>query len=154
MQHAFAPQAPGVLGAFTHFFAALQHDGLEPHLRQQQRGKNPAGTKTHHHGAHGRGGFCLGNGVVSLVGCGANVWVACQALQQRSFLRRVAERHVDDVDQQQLLLAGVVAAFVNGVAVHSAGGKPQCLCNQGAQGGFKMVKRQLEFGQSEHGENL
>ena len=80
--------------------------------------------------------------------------VARQALQQCYLLRGVIEGHVDDVNQQQLLLAGVIAAFVNGVVVYIAWHDPQGLCNQGAQGGFKMVKRQLEFGQSEHGENL
>src|SRR5450830_650299 len=34
VEHTFAPQAPGVLGAFAHFLAALEDDRLEAHLRQ------------------------------------------------------------------------------------------------------------------------
>jgi hypothetical protein len=37
-----APQAPGVLRAFAHRLAALQHDRAETHLRQHQRGDNAA----------------------------------------------------------------------------------------------------------------
>ena len=45
-QDILAPQRPGVLRAPPHVTAALEHDGLESHLRQQQRGKQSAGTET------------------------------------------------------------------------------------------------------------
>ena len=44
-QDILAPQRPGVLRAATHVAAALEHDGLEAHLREQQRGEQPAGPK-------------------------------------------------------------------------------------------------------------
>ena len=34
IEHRFAPQAPGIFGAFAHDFAALQNDWFEAHLRQ------------------------------------------------------------------------------------------------------------------------
>jgi hypothetical protein len=55
IQHAAAPQAPGVLGALAHLLAALQHDGPQPHLRQQQRGEDAAGPKPT---TSGRGRSC------------------------------------------------------------------------------------------------
>ena len=44
-QDVLAPQRPGVLRAPAHVAAALQHDGLEAHLREQQRGEQAAGTE-------------------------------------------------------------------------------------------------------------
>ena len=44
-QDFLAPQRPGVLRALAHVAAALEHDGLEAHLREQQRGKQTAGPK-------------------------------------------------------------------------------------------------------------
>ena len=40
VEHVVAPQSPGVLGAFAHRLAALQHDRPEAHLRQDQRGED------------------------------------------------------------------------------------------------------------------
>ena len=45
---ALAPQAESVLGAFAHRLAALQDDRTEAHLRQDQGGKQPAGTAADH----------------------------------------------------------------------------------------------------------
>ncbi len=46
-QRVLLPQRPGVAGATAHVAAAFQHDGLEAHLRQQQRREQAAGTKAH-----------------------------------------------------------------------------------------------------------
>ena len=65
--------------------------------------------------------------------------------------RRVAERDVNDVDQQQLLLARVVAALVDVVAGQLSGRDAQGLDDQRRQGGLVMVQRELELGQTQHG---
>jgi hypothetical protein len=51
VQHAAAPQAPGVLGALAHRLAALQHDRPQAHLRQHQRGEDAAGPEADDHRA-------------------------------------------------------------------------------------------------------
>ena len=45
VEHALAPQAPGVLGALAHRLAALQDDRPQAHLRQDQRGEEAAGPE-------------------------------------------------------------------------------------------------------------
>ena len=42
IEHALAPQPPGVLRALAHALAALQHDRSQPHLRQHQRREDAA----------------------------------------------------------------------------------------------------------------
>lgn len=85
VQNLFAPQAPGVLGAFADLFAALQDDGFKPHLCQQQGRKNSAGAKTNHHGPHGRRGIGMGHRVVVLVRRGPDVRVGFELLEQTRF---------------------------------------------------------------------
>ena len=83
----FAPQAPGVLGAFTHGLAAFEHDGLETHLRQRQGSEHAARPKAHHHRA--LAGRCtkIGGGLAGRVpghvGGGLDVGMLVKLLQQR-----------------------------------------------------------------------
>ena len=56
VEHALAPQAPGVLGALAHRLAALQHDRPQAHLRQHQRGEDAAGAEADDHRARPRRG--------------------------------------------------------------------------------------------------
>ena len=115
VEHFFAPQAPGVFGAFTHRFAALQHDRFEAHLRQRQGGEHAARPKAHHHRAlaffHTKTGRGLARRVPSHVGCGLDVGVLFKLLQQAVFGGCVMQRQVHDVNRQQVGLAGVKAAF-------------------------------------------
>ena len=72
IEHAAAPQAPGVLGALAHRAAALEHDRAEAHLRQQQRGEEAAGAEADDHrprrGAGGEVGRRPGDEAVAGVG--------------------------------------------------------------------------------------
>jgi len=77
--------------------------------------------------------------------------MAVKLRNQLLFQRRAAERDMRDVDQQQLLLARVVAAFVNMVAGQLSGRDAQGLDNQRRQGGLVVVQRELELGQTQHG---
>ena len=45
VEHALAPQAPGVLGAFAHLATAFQHDRAQAQLRKHQRRKQAEGAK-------------------------------------------------------------------------------------------------------------
>ena len=49
VEHALAPQAPGVLGALAHCLAALQDDRPEAHLRQHQAGEEAARPEADDH---------------------------------------------------------------------------------------------------------
>ena len=113
VEHMLAPQAPGVLGALAHCFAALQHDRLEAHLRQHQRRKNAAGAKAHHHRAQRPSR----PGPAPPAGKPCRVWARCAGcrvlLQQGRFLLGLGQRHIDDVDHQHLRLAGIKTAFEN-----------------------------------------
>ena len=51
LQNTFAPQAPGVLGAFAHRLATLKHDGPKTRLRQDQCCKQAARAGANNHGA-------------------------------------------------------------------------------------------------------
>ena len=51
IQHRLAPQAPGVLRALTHDFAALQNNRTKSHLRQQQACEQAAWPAADHHWA-------------------------------------------------------------------------------------------------------
>ena len=92
--------------------------------------------------------------VVSQVGRAADVRVAGELRDQLLFQRRAAERDVRDVDQQQVFLARVVAAFMDVVAGQFGGRDAQGLDDQGRQRGFIVVQRELELGQTHHGSVL
>ena len=105
-----APQRPGVLRAPAHVAAAFEHDGLEAHLRQQQRGKQPAGTESDDEGPLGELRRRLGNRVIGGVGREADLAILREALEHR---RLVGDLHIDDADEEDagVLLARVVAAL-------------------------------------------
>jgi len=159
MQLALAPQAPGVLGALAHRLAAFQHDGLEAHLRQHQRGKDAAGPETHHHGPQRQIGGRLANRLPGHVGRGLDVRAARVPGQQHGFARRVGQGQVDDVDRQQVGLARIEAALVHVHAGNVGRGDAQDLDGLGAQrvqwmfGGVGRHggQRQLDFGKADHG---
>ena len=81
LEHLFAPQTPGVLGALTHRGAAFDHDWLEPHLCQHQGRKDAARPKAYHHGALALGvapvARGMGWGLPSHGRCGVDVGVLC-----------------------------------------------------------------------------
>ena len=99
VEHAFTPQAPGVLGALAHFLAALEDDRLEAHLRQQQAGKNAAGAKTDHDRAFGQPLRRLAHYVVADVRRRVDVTVIGEPEQQGGFALHV---QVDGVNEAQL----------------------------------------------------
>ena len=88
-----APQRPGVLRAPAHVAAALEHDGLEPHLRQQQRGKQPAGAEADHEGplASSSAG-ALRNRVIGGVGRDADLAILREALEHRGLVGAPSHR--------------------------------------------------------------
>ncbi len=110
-QDLLAPQRPGVLRSAPHIAAALEHDGLEPHLREQQRGKQPAGTEADRRcGRSVRRRRRLGDRVIGGVGREADLAILREALEH---CRLVGDLHVDDADEEDagVFLARVVAAF-------------------------------------------
>ena len=73
-----------------------------------------------------------------------------KALEQL-LLKRGGQGHMGDIDQQQLLLARVVAALVHLHLLERGHGHAQGLGNQRWQCLWGMVQRQLELGQAQHG---
>ena len=150
LQQVLAPQAPGVLRALTHRLTALQHDGLEAHLRQDQCRKNATGAKAHDHGAmlHLRG--CGGHRVVGHVGAGADVGVACKLGEQVGFPCG-GYIHVNDIDPKQCRFACVKTALEYREVCDVSRRDAQGLGDQRRQGLGRVVQREFEFGQANHG---
>ena len=82
-------------------------------MRQHQRGKHAAWAKADDDRSVGEVVGCTAHRVVGHVGRGADVRVLLVSLQQRRLPLGLYQAQVDDVDHQQLGLAGVEAAFVN-----------------------------------------
>ncbi len=81
----------------------------------------------------------MGHRVVVLVRRGADVRVAFKLLEQACFQRGGRQLYIDDVDQQQFLLACIVAAFVNAVAEEVARGNAQGFGDQQGERVIRMV---------------
>ena len=79
------------------------------------------------------------------------MWVAFKLQKQLRFKRLTGHIDISDVHQQQLLLARVVAALVDGVAGHLSGCNAQGFGYQCRQSVARVVERELEFGQANHG---
>src|SRR5690606_9772608 len=110
VEHALAPQAPGVLGALAHFLATFEDDRLEAHLRQQEAGEDAARAETDHDRALLQASRGLANELVGYVRGWADGAIVGEFAEQFGF---VAGFQVDGVDEQQLavLLARIVAAL-------------------------------------------
>jgi len=141
LQAVLAPQAPGVLGALAHAFTALQHDGAQPHLCQQECCEYAAGAKTHHHRARWQHRAGLARQQVGHVGRGADVRVLLQLRKQPGLLARVVQGHINNKDRQQICLAGVKAAFEHLQLRNRRRFQPQDLGTQGLERGHGVGSR-------------
>jgi hypothetical protein len=148
IQHMLAPQPPGVLRALAHRLAALQHNGLEAHLRQHQRGEDAAGAEADHQRTFRQVLRRVADEVVVHVRRRRQVAVVAEFLQQR---RLVFHLDVDRINhQQRVLFARIVAALENAEADKLIVRQFQALQNRRAQGFRRMVEREFEFSQSQH----
>ena len=147
VEHAFTPQAPGVLGALAHFGAAFEDDRLEAHLRQQQAGEDSARAETDHDRALAQVARRLADEFVADIRRHVDVTVVGELAQH---LGLVAHFEVDGVDEAQFggLFARVVAALEQGEIEQVIAGDAQALHDGRAQVFFGMVDWQLEFSDS------
>lgn len=147
VEHAFTPQAPGVLGALAHFLAAFEDDRLEAHLCQQQAGKDAARAETDHDRALLQACRGLADKLVGDVWGWADVAIIGELAEQLGF---VAGFQVDGVDEQQfaVLLARIVAALEQVEAEQLLVADAQALDDGFAQRFVGMVQGQLQFGDS------
>ncbi|MNS49428.1 hypothetical protein D3C72_820360 [compost metagenome] len=123
VEHAFAPQAPGVLGALAYFGAAFEDDRLEAHLRQQQPGENPARAEADDDRPHAQIGRRLADFLVADIRRHVDVTVIGKLVQYR---RLIANFKVDGVDEAQFggLFTRIVAALEQGEIEQIIAGKP------------------------------
>jgi hypothetical protein len=150
VEHVLAPQAPGVLGPFAHVLAALQHDGVQAHLRQQQCREDAARAEADHHWPELGRYVCVVRMPVHHVRAAHHVRVAGETGQQRIFVDAGVKRQVDDVDLHQLGLARVEAALEDGVAGDGRSGQAELALDGFGKGLLGVVERQLDFGDSDH----
>ena len=133
IEHAAAPQAPGVLGAFAHHLAAIEDDRAEAHLRQDQAGEQAAGAGADHHRA--RAGAVrrrLRDEAIVGVGRRHHMAVVGEPGEQRGF---VAHRDVDRIDEQDRgLPARVIGAAGDAVIEQILGRDAQSRDDGGGQG--------------------
>ena len=154
IEHALAPQAPGVAGALAHGLAAFQHDRAEAHLRQQQGAEDAARAEAHHHRAQRQIGGGVRRRHVAHVGRARHARIAGQPREQRVLergRRRSGERHVDDVDLQQVGLAGIEAALVDVDAFDGGGVDAEQALHGAIERIGGRIERELDFRESEHG---
>jgi|GEM_PF-4971519 len=151
-QGLLAPQRPGVLGAAAHILAALQHDGLEAHLCQQQRGEQPTGAEAYHQRPLGQIRWSLTDRVVAGIRRRAHVVVVGKARQD---CRLVTNLDVEDVDEQDdaVLLARIVAALEHAEVQQVGVTDVQTLDDGLAQRIGGMIEGQGQFGDANHGSN-
>jgi len=150
VEHALAPQAPGVAGALAHGLAAFEHDGPEAHLREHQRREDAAGAEADHHGPQRQAFGRAGRRCVAHVGRVLDVWVARVLREQGGFEFRVGQLHVADVDGEQFDLARIEAALVYVVGSDRFEGDAERLSDQCGQRLWRVVEREFEFGDSQH----
>ena len=148
-QHILAPQCPGVLGSAPHIAATFEHDGLEPHLRKQQRGKQPAGAESDHDGPLGEIRRCFGNRVIGGVRREADLAVLLEALQH---CRLVGDLRLHDADEENggVLLARVVTAFEQRVFEQFRIADLQAFDDGSPQRFGRVIERQRQFSDAQH----
>ena len=151
-QDLLAPQRPGVLGTAAHILAALEHDGFEAHLCEQQRGEQSAGAEAHHQRALAQIGWRLAHRVVIGVWRWTHVVVIGKARQDG---RLVAGLQIDDVDEQNdaVLLARIVAALEYGEIQQIGVADVQAFDDGLAQLIGGMIKGQGQLVDANHGGN-
>jgi hypothetical protein len=148
-QHRAAPQAPGVLGPVTHRLAALDDDGLQTHLRQDQRRQKPAGTGADHDRA--RTAPALGRHdreLVAEVRGRLHMRIAVMPLQHGILIPHHGIDRVDQLDRG--FLARIVAAPEHGEADQVFLRDAQLGQHRRFQRGRFMVQRQGQVGQADH----
>ncbi|MCY1510359.1 hypothetical protein D9M68_447340 [compost metagenome] len=151
-QDLLAPQCPGILGAAAHILAALQHDGFEPHLREQQRREQSTGAEAHDQRPLAQIGRRLSYRIVVGVRGRADIVVIGKARQD---CRLIAGLQIDDVDEQNdaVLLAGIVAALEHGEVQQVGVADIQAFDNGLAQFIGGVIEGQRQFVDANHGGN-
>ena len=155
VEHALAPQAPGVFRSLAHFLAPLQHDGTQAHLGQNQRRENAARTEAHHQRTQAP--FCMEidrrmpHEVVTRVGRWAHMGVGCETLQHIDLQGLGGQFAVNGVDQDDgRFLARVMAALENGERMQVGVLQPQTGHDRRAHSALGMVQGQPQLGDSQH----
>ena len=153
IEHALAPEAPGVLGTLAHVLAALHHDGRQAHLRQHQRRKEAARAEAHDHGPQAAAGLevgrRLGDGPVGGVGRRAHMRIAGVPRQHGRFIFEFA---VDRVDQlHRRLSPRVVGATEDREAPQRTFRHAQAHQKRRSKCIVGVGQWQAEFGDAQHG---
>ncbi len=148
-KHRSPPQPPGILGPLAHRLAALDHDRAEAHLRQDQRGQQPAGARPDHHRA--RSAPALGRHhrkTIGGIGAGSDVRITRVPGQHRGLVRHHGIERIDQLDRR--LLARIVAAPGDAEPDELLRADPQLAPQRRLELFGGMVKRQGQVGHADH----
>ena len=148
LEHPAPPQAPGVLGPLAHRCAAFDDNRAESHLRQHQRGQQPARSCTDHHRA--RAGIVFrraGDEAIGGIGRRPHMRIIGKARQHRLLVRHHQIERIDQPDR--MLLARVIAAPGHGKPLQLGRGDFQPRTDRLGQCLRGMVKRKQEVSQAD-----
>ena len=146
VQHPSPPQPPGIARPLPHLLAAIQDNGAKTHLRQDQRGEQPARSGADHHRTAGQILRRARHLVVG--GIRRRQDATVPARQHR---RLAACFGVDRVDQ----VNGGFPACIHPTAKHGVAEQRilrhiEAAKDRRAQLRFGVIERQFQFGQAQH----
>ena len=148
IQRVLAPQAPGVLGPFTHRLAAFEDDRPETHLRQHQSSEQAAGAGADDDRALGEVFRGTGNEAIGHVRRRDQMSLVGEA---GAYCRFVAQGQVNRIDEQDGgFLARIVASAKDGVVEQVGIGDAEALHDGRAQCVRRMIERQFQFIEAQH----
>jgi len=152
IEHRTAPQAPGVFGAFAHRLAALQDDGAEAGLGQDQGGEQAARPRAHHQRAGKGPGRRMGREAILHVGAGAYRRLTREPPQQRGLVGDLGIDRINISDGRAV--ARVVTALEDMKALQRRGIDLQPPDDGGPQRLGRVVERKFDIGQAQHGAHI
>ncbi len=152
IQHPLAPQPPGVLGAFAHALATLEHDRPQAHLRQHQRGEDAARTEADDDRPRPPAGIevrrRMSDETIGRVRRRLHVRVTLARGQHGGFVAHVAVHRVSE--HHSALATGIHRPPEHAERTQIGVGHAQPRNNSRPQCGLGMVKREPEFGEANH----
>jgi len=151
VEHATAPEAPSILGAFANHLAAFQNQRAEAHLRQQERRHKAARPGAHHNRA-AHAFRRAGDKAILRIRRRRDALIARMACEYRRFIRNVAIQRIDQHDRLGLARIIAAAEYLHRLQRRIGNAKPRQ--HGSAQGVFRMVQRQAQFSQADHGGSI
>ena len=149
VEHAFAPQTPGVLRPLAHNLAPVQDDWRQSLLRQDQTGKEAAGTGAYDHRARPPVARSGDHKAIIGVRGRAHLRVVRQPGPVSGFVSQADVHRIDH--QDGAASPRVMRPARHGAAENLTLGQAKALGHCGGKSLRRMAERQFQIGQAQHG---